>query len=134
MYNGVLLRKANHDIAMTTSALATKVHQIIEELCAEVFSAVLQVLGNVEQFGITITVQPSPNAEECVVQTKLFERHLDILVDIYQDRGDLDLVSMLLNAKQRILYLEMLINAAKQGQADNFERLVSELRSHAQVL
>jgi len=41
---------------------------------------------------------------------------------------------MLLNAKQRILYLEMLINAAKQEQTENFDRLVSELRSHAQVL
>lgn len=107
---------------------------MIEDICATVFTAVLEVLENVKQFGITITVQPKPNSEDFVVQTKLFENHINFLLSVYEARGQFDIVDMLLNAKQRIFHLERLINAAKRHDLEEFAQLVNTLDLHAKVL
>lgn len=109
-----------------------KITVAVEELCGLIFTTAHQVLKNIEQLGFdNLLLVPKPNAEDKMLQVKVFDSLFSTLITFFEQRDKLELVIPMINAKQQILLLEMLINSVKSKNMDECNRLVGLLRSQA---
>ena len=109
-----------------------KITAAVEELCGLIFTTSHQVLKNIEQLGFdNLLLVPKPNAEDKMLQVKVFDSLFSTLITFFEQRDKLELVMPMINARQRILLLEMLINAVKSRDIDECNRLVGLLKNQA---
>lgn len=106
--------------------------EAVEEVCGLIFTVAYQVLKNVEQLGFDNLLQvPKPNSEDIMLHVKVYDSIFTTLITFFEQRDKVDLVRQLINAKEQILRLEMLINSVKIKDIDECNRLVDLLRKQA---
>ncbi|WP_157889342.1 hypothetical protein [Chromobacterium subtsugae] len=109
-----------------------RVNEQVEEVCAVIFSTATEVLRSVKQFGFQdLLLAPRPNAEDKLLRVKVYESILGVVITALEGHELYDLAKRLINAKEQILRLEMLINAVKSNDIEECRRLVDLLQNQA---
>lgn len=111
-----------------------KIEQRVDEICTDVFQTASDVLKSVEHLGfVNLLSEPKPNAEDKMLRVKVVESVFTTIISYFEQNDKHDLVQKMLNAKQQILHLEMLIFAVKSKDMDESNRLVGLLGKQRQL-
>jgi len=111
-----------------------KITLAVENICGFIFKTTHDVLKSVGDYGLeNLLFEPKPNAEDKLLQIKIFESLFTQLITYFEKQDKNDLVMKLLNAKQQILHLEMLINSVKSSSFEDCERLIELLSTQATI-
>ncbi|QWD60793.1 hypothetical protein [Polynucleobacter sp. MWH-UH35A] len=116
------------------SATWVQIEQRVDQICADVFQTASEVLKSVEHLGfVNLLSEPKPNAEDKMLRVKVVESVFTAIIGYFEQNDKHDLVQKMLNAKQQILHLEMLIYAVKSKDIDESNRLVELLEKQRHI-
>ena len=102
----------------------------VVEIWGAVCSNIEQVLRECQLYGLAgILMIRDPSIQERIDALKTFDRVCQIIVDNIPGE-DYSIVRMMLNAKQQIINLEILLSAAQNDDSDGFDRAQEVLRRH----
>lgn len=112
----------------------TLIEQRVDEICTDVFKTASDVLKSVDHLGfLDLLSAPKPNAEDMMLRVKVVDSVFTAIISYFERNDKHDLVHKMLNAKQQILHLEMLINAVKSKDMDESQRLVGLLANQRHI-
>ena len=104
--------------------------QKVEDLWARTFDYSNKIIKKVRKLGFTRFGDiKSPNVEEMLITLQMMSAVFEVL-GAHAD--DVDEVRLLLNAKQQILFMELLVSAWKSSDQGEFNKLVGQLENQAQ--
>jgi hypothetical protein len=111
-----------------------KIEQQVDLICTDVFKTASDVLKSVDHLGfVNLLSEPKPNAEDKMLRVKVVESVFTAIIGYFEQNDKHDLVQKMLNAKQQILHLEMLIYAVKSKDMEESNRLVGLLGNQRQL-
>lgn len=97
----------------------------VDSLCWEVFRTASDVLKDVNLLGFDqLLGAPRPNAEDKMLNVKVYESLFSSLIAFFESNDRPDLVNKMYSAKQQILLLESLIIGVKMEDYEECERLI----------
>lgn len=102
----------------------------VEELWARTFEYSNRIIGKVQKLGFTrLGEMVTPNVEEMLISLQMLNAVFEVLGAHADDEGE---NRMLLNARQQILRMELLVSTWKAGDQVEFNKVVEELERQAQ--
>lgn len=102
----------------------------VEELWTRTFVYSNKIIEKVQKLGFKrLGEMVTPNVEEMLITLQIMSAVFEIL-GAHADDGDE--TRLLLNARQQILRMEMLVSTWKAGDQDEFDKVVCELERQAQ--
>lgn len=102
----------------------------VEELWSRTFDYSNKIFAKVQQLGFhRLGEMKTPNVEEMEITLQIMSAVLEIL-GVHAD--DEEEIRLLLNAKQQILRMALLVSSWKTGNQDEFDKIVGELERQAQ--
>lgn len=111
-----------------------EIERQVDLICTDVFKTADEVLKSVEHLGfVNLLTEPKPNAEDKMLRVKIVESVFTAIIGYFERHDKHDLVQKMLNAKQQILHLEMLIYAVKSKDMEESNRLVGLLGKQRQL-
>ena len=104
--------------------------QKVENLWARTFEYSNKIIKKVQNLGFTrFGEMVTPNIEEMLITLQMMSAVFEVLGSHADDANE---VRLLLNAKQQILFMELLVSAWKARDQDEFNKLVDSLEHQAQ--
>lgn len=104
--------------------------QKVEDLWARTFEYSNKIIQKVQRLGFTrFGEMVTPNVEEMLITLQMMSAVFEVLGSHAEDVSE---VRLLLNAKQQILFMELLVSAWRSGDQNEFNRLVDSLEHQAQ--
>lgn len=102
----------------------------VEELWARTFVYSNKIIEKVQKLGFArLDEMKTPNIEEMLITLQIMSAVFEVL-GAHAD--DVDETRMLLNARQQVLRMELLVSTWKAGDQDEFDKVVGELERQAQ--
>ena len=119
---------------ITNEAEWIQIDESVAKLCDVVFSASREVLKSAVELGLDDFLNaPRPNAEDSLLRVRILESFFTNLISFFEQKDKFSLVTQMINAKQQILHLEMLINAAKSKNMEECNKLIRTLEAQAHL-
>ena len=113
--------------------MAESLEKLAESIWNIVCLNIDDILKECDLYGLAgILVVPDPSVEARILAIKQFEEVCTAIVSALERGHDqYSTIRVMLNAKQQILILEQLLNAAKNGDAKEFNEAHSQLKKQA---
>lgn len=109
----------------------------LETVAGEIWDLVChnidQVLKECELYGLAgILIVPDPSVEARITALKVFEVVCTSIVSALESSADsYSTIRIMLNAKQQLVWLEQLLNAAKNADSEGFKKAEDCLKNQA---
>ena len=102
----------------------------VEELWARTFAYSNKIIGKVQKLGFNrLGEMVTPNVEEMLITLQIMSAVFEVLGAHSDDDEE---TRLLLNARQQILRMELLVSTWKAGDQNEFTKVVGELERQAQ--
>ena len=102
----------------------------VEELWARTFEYSNKIIEKVQKLGFTrLGEMVTPNVEEMLITLQIMSAVFEVLGAHADDEDE---TRLLLNARQQILRMELLVSTWKAGDQEEFDKVVGELERQTQ--